>query len=124
MSEDTADRPLRVLFTEPAEAEVADAYQWLQTFGFDVAEEWLAGLTATLTREAELLGAVSLRRSLAPDAPPGRELFLLLYRTSGRRGSSPWHVAYDLLDEDGDGVTVTLRVVRVRHAARSVEQEP
>ena len=110
--------PLRIAYTEPAEAEVADAYAWLQTFGFEVAEKWLTGLTAALEREAGLLAAVSLRRPLAPDAPEGRELFLLLYRTSGRRGS-PWHLAYELVDEDGDGKTDTLRVVRVRHATRA-----
>lgn len=114
--------PLRITYTEPAEAEVADAYAWLQTFGFDVAEMWLAGLTETLEREAALLAVVSLRRPLAPDAPEGRELFLLLYRTSGRRGS-PWHVVYELVDQDGLGRADTLRVVRVRHAARGIESE-
>lgn len=109
--------PLRVTYTEPAEAEIADAYLWLQTFGLDVAEKWLVGLTEQLESEAELLSTVSLRRQRAPDAPEGRELFLLLYRTSGRRGS-PWHIVYELLDEDNDGKTDTLRVVRVRHAAR------
>jgi len=112
-----AAAPLRVTYTEPAEAEIADAYAWLQTFGFDVAEKWLSGLAITLEREAALLAAVSLRRALAPDAPMGREVFLLLYRTSGRRGS-PWHIAYELIDEDGDSKADTLRVVRVRHAAR------
>ncbi len=114
---DKPTEPLRVTYTEPAEAEVADAYAWLQTFGLDVAEKWLSGLTAALEEEAALLAAVSIRRALAPDAPPGRELFLLLYRTSGRR-SSPWHIAYEQVDEHGDGTMDTLRVVRVHHAAR------
>jgi plasmid stabilization system protein ParE len=109
--------PLRVTYTEPAEAEIAGAYEWLQTFGLDAAEKWLDGLSDALQKEAALLAAVSLRRPLAPDAPEGRELFLLLYRTGGRRGS-PWHIAYELVDEDGDGKTDTLRVARVRHAAR------
>ncbi|MDQ2688311.1 MAG: type II toxin-antitoxin system RelE/ParE family toxin [Armatimonadota bacterium] len=109
--------PLRIVYTEPAEAELAEAYEWLLTFGLDVAEKWLDGLTKTLERESALLAAVSLRRPLAPNAPEGRELFLLLYRTSGRRGS-PWHIAYDLLDEDDDGKTDTLRIVRIRHAVR------
>ncbi len=117
---DKPARSLRITYTEPAEAEVADGYAWLQTFGLDVAEKWLSGLAAALEKEAALLAAVSVRRALAPDAPPGRELFVLLYRTSGRR-SSPWHIAYEQVDEDGDGTMDTLRVVRVRHAARGGE---
>lgn len=66
---------------------------------------------------AALLTVVPLRCTLAQTAPDGREMFLLLYRTSGRRGS-PWHIAYELLDEDEDGRIDTLRVTRVRHAAQ------
>src|SRR4051794_25991541 len=109
--------PLRLTYSEPAEAELAAAYSWLTTFGFEVAENWLNGLTEVLEREAALLSAVSLRRQRAPDAPEGRDLYILLYRTGARRGS-PWHVVYELRDEDGDGQDDTLCVVRIRHAAR------
>ena len=109
--------PLRIEYTEPAEAELSEAYIWLQTFGADVAEKWLTGLVEALESEAALLAAVPLRRRRAPDAPPDRELFVLLYRTSRGHGS-PWHVVYELTDEDRDGKRDTLRVVRVRHAAR------
>lgn len=115
MTED--DLPLRVIYTEPAEAELADSYDWLLNFGLDVAEKYLVGLTEALEREAALLTVVPLRCTLAQTAPDGREMFLLLYRTSGRRGS-PWHIAYELLDEDEDARIDTLRVTRVRHAAR------
>ena len=108
--------PLRLVYTEFAEAELADVYVWLKKFGAEVAEQWLDGLMEKLDREAALLGAVSLRRQRAPDAPEGRDLFLLLYRTGGRQGS-PWHVVYELQDADGDGDVDTLCVVRVRHAA-------
>jgi len=108
--------PLRIEFTLVAEAEVDDAYLWLQKFGFKTAENWLGGLTAKLENEADLISTVSLRRQRAPDAPNGRELFLLLYRASGS-GSSPWHIVYELLDKDLDGKPDTLCVVRVRHAA-------
>ena len=74
-------------------------------------------MTDSLDEEAALLSSVSLRRMRAPDAPVDRELFHLLYRTGGRRGS-PWHIVYELVDADGDGRTDILRVVRVRHAAR------
>jgi plasmid stabilization system protein ParE len=107
---------LRVTYSEPAEAELEAAYSWLCTFGFEVAERWLEGLSAAIKREAELLGAVTLRRQRAPDAPEGRALFVLLYRTGVRRGS-PWHIVYELRDEDGDGREDTFCVVRVRHAA-------
>ena len=108
--------PLRVTYTEPAEAEVAEAYEWLQGIGLDAAERWLGGLTKAVQEEADRQSAVSLRRPVAADSPEGRPLSLLLYRTSGRR-SSAWHVGYELVDEDADGQPDTLRVVRVRHAA-------
>jgi plasmid stabilization system protein ParE len=107
-----------VEYTETAEADLAEAYEWMRSFGLDVAEGWLAGLTRTLDTEAELMAGGVFRRRLLPDtsAFPGRTVYELLYRTGGRRGS-PWHVGYELIDCDSDGVTDTLRVVRIRHAA-------
>lgn len=112
--------PLRLAYSEAAEGELAKAYAWLQTFGVEVAERWLAGLAETLEREAALLAAVSLRRPRAPDSPEGRDLFVLLYRTRGGRGSA-WHLVYEVSDADGDGSADTLVVLRVRHAARGEE---
>ena len=106
------------MYTETAEAEIDDAYVWLQKFDLDTAEKWPIGLTAVLESEARTIAAVSLRRQRAPDTPVGMELFLLLYRTGGRRGS-PWHIVYELLDDDGDGKIDKLCVIRVRHAARA-----
>ncbi len=34
-------------------------------------------------------------------------------------GYECWHIGYELLDSDQDGMTDTLRVVRIRHAASS-----
>ena len=109
--------PLRITFSETAEAEVENAYLWLQRFGFETAEKWLSGLNHLLEEEAALLASVQVRRQRAPDSPNDRELFILIYRT-GRRRSSPWHVVYEIVDQDDDGQLDTLRVVRVRHAAR------
>src|ERR1051325_1431396 len=109
--------PLRLIYTEPAEGELTAAYRWMSTFGAEVGERWLDGLTEALAREAQLVATVRLRRQRAPDAPEGRDLFVLLFRTGGRRGS-PWHVVYELRDEDGDGRQETLCVVRIRHGAR------
>src|SRR5688572_29731601 len=66
-----ASLPLRIAYTEPAEAELSEAYVWLQTFGPEVAGKWLTGLVEALENEAALLAAVPLRRQRAPDAPPG-----------------------------------------------------
>lgn len=115
MSEDVP--PLAVTYSEIAEAELDDAYQWMLSFGFDVGERWLTGLTELLSGEAMHLASFPFQRPLAPESSPERPLFILRYRT-GRRGSSAWQVVYELVDEDEDGMTDTLRVVRIRHASR------
>jgi hypothetical protein len=108
---------LEVEYTEPAEAELDAAYEWLRSIDLEVAEKWLTGLTNAIAREAALLTSVAFRRPRAPDPVQGRDLYVMLYRTAGRR-SSPWHVVYELADADEDGETDTLRVIRIRHAAR------
>ena len=52
--------PLRITFSEPAEAEVERAYLWLQSINFETAEKWLSGLTHVLEEETALLAAVHL----------------------------------------------------------------
>lgn len=44
--------PLHLTYSEPAEAELAAAYSWLTTFGFEVAENWLNGLPEMLEHAA------------------------------------------------------------------------
>jgi plasmid stabilization system protein ParE len=106
-----------VIYSEVAEAQVDDAYEWLSRFDFDAAERWLNGFTAAVIREAEMtLGVIPSRRSVAFESVEfARTVYSFNYRTS--RAGSPWRVLYELLDEDGDGRLDTLRVVRVRHAA-------
>jgi hypothetical protein len=108
---------IKTVVTEVAEAEIDEAYRWLLSLDFTTAERWLFGLTQTLEQEAALLSATRLRRPVAPDSAPDRPLFVLLYRSGGRK-SSPWHLLYELADEDFDGKIDTLLLVRVRHAKR------
>lgn len=112
--ESSSDLALPVVFMEPAEADIERAYQWMLTFGFDVAERWLDGLQQVIEREAGLQAALPIRRPISPDSPPGRPLLTLLYRTAGR-GSSTWHILFEIAAADNDG-EASLRVVRIRHA--------
>src|SRR5688500_17883005 len=113
---------MRVSYSEPAEAELEQAYLWLQSFGFDTAERWLVGLQQALEDEADLISSVALRRPLAPDAPEGRDLYLLLYRPT-RRSGTPWHIVYELVDEDGDGAVEDLLVMTTSRAGRAGQRE-
>jgi plasmid stabilization system protein ParE len=103
-------------YTEPAEAEIARAWEWMTGFGLTAAERWLDALEALLQQEAAHL-AVGLRRkperrASAPD------VFSILLQTGGR-SSSAWHVQYELRDTDGNGEEDTMRILRIRHARRS-----
>ena len=108
---------LEISYSEPAEAELSAAYEWMLRFGFNSAERWLSRLSEAIEREASLISAVDLARPPVPDSPSGRTYRTLLFRT-GKRGSSPWHVIYELLDRNGDGHIDTLQVVSILHAAR------
>lgn len=123
-SEDTVPAPFRVRYSETAEANLDEAYRWLAGFSLAGAERWLAGLLKAVEREAEARILLPGYRSSAPDAAafPGRDIFVFLYRTGGRHGS-PWHVLYELYDENGDGEADTLVVAYVRHAAASSAQD-
>ena len=72
-------------------------------------------LAAKLEQEAELAAATTLRRPRPSDVPESREGHNLLFRSGGRTGS-PWHILYEVRDDDGDGSPDTLCVFRIRHA--------
>lgn len=116
-SGDEPARHIRVIYSEVAEADIAEAYEWLLRFGFGTAERWLARLEAELEKEASYVGAARLSRPISPDSPPDRDFYLLLMR-SGSRRSSAWWITYELQDLDEDGLIDTLRVIRIRHASR------
>jgi|GEM_PF-467651 Plasmid stabilisation system protein. len=109
--------PYDVVYTETAEAEIAEAYDWLSGFSFDSADRWLDGLQTAVLSEAARRAAVPGIRGLAAESAsfPDRDIFVLLYQT---RGGSPWRVLFDLWDSDEDGHVDTLRVLRLRHGAR------
>ena len=129
MSRDSEDLarpgyPLRVEYSEPVEAQIDAAYEWLITLPpggevcYPIAERWLTGLQEAVTEEAELQGGpFVLQRSESQDSRPDRARYVLRYRTAGRR-SSPWEIVYELRDTDDDKVLDTLRVVAVLHGAR------
>ena len=109
--------PLQISYSEPAEAQLSAAYEWMKQFGFEVAEQWLSRLTTSVEHEASLLSSVDFVRPAVPRSPSGRTYHSLVFRT-GKRGSSPWHIVYELVDRDEDGEIDTLEVVSVLHAAR------
>jgi hypothetical protein len=62
---------LIIELTEPAEAELTEAYQWLWKFGFDVAERWLNGIMAAVGEEARNLASpIIFRRAPVTEGNP------------------------------------------------------
>lgn len=112
--------PLVVEFTEVGEAELDSATAFMVRFGADVAERWISNPLAVIDREADLLSLMEIRRPAPPPSERvvGLDLRTLLYQTLG---GSAWHIFFTLDDMDDDGVRDTLRVHRVRHAARQTE---
>jgi hypothetical protein len=107
---------LVVALSEVAEAEVENAYQWLSTRDFALAERWLFLFQMELQSEAERVQN-GLRRTLSPESEDlRRDVYAFIFRTGGK-ASSTWRVWYELLDRDHDGVADQFYVVRVRHAS-------
>lgn len=104
----------RFEFSEPAEAELDEAFRFMAHYGRAAAEAWLRIVKDVLRRECELQAAVRLRHPPARERFPGRDVFALTFATPG---GSPWRLLCELADTDGDGERDTLRVVGVRHAA-------
>lgn len=118
MSQEEVEPSLLVKLSEPAEAQITEAYQWLWQFGFDVAERWLHGITEAITEEArQTAGPIGFQRPLVIEENPypDHTVYSFLYRPS-RRGTA-WKVYYELVDDDQDSTIDTLLVVRVRHAS-------
>ena len=114
MIDPESSRPLKIELSEIAEAELADAYAWMQRFGFDIAEKWLQRLLATLENEASLLSIADLRRPIHPRSSTSHTFRTLLFRT-GKRGSSPWRIVYEILTNEQPNI---LHVVSIKHASR------
>jgi plasmid stabilization system protein ParE len=107
---------ISVTFSDIAEAHVEEAYQWLGRIDISLAERWLFLLQMESQSEADRLES-GVRRPLALESETlHRDVYALLLRT-GRRGSSPWRILYEVTDADHDGVIDCLNVIRVRHAS-------
>jgi plasmid stabilization system protein ParE len=117
VSDSETPPPYKVIYSEPAEAQVDAAYEWLQNRSYDVANQWLDGLAIALNRVAAQRAAVPGIRDLAPseDQRPNRALYIYRYRAT--RGGAVWKILYELVDADEDGAVDTLQVVQVRHAS-------
>ena len=118
MPDEDSEPGLHVEFTETAEAELTEAYQWLWKFGYDTAERWLNGIVGAIEGEARNLASpiIFRRAPITQGNPyPDRVIYTFLYRPN-RRGTA-WKVYYELRDEDADGIFDTLRIMKVRHAS-------
>lgn len=110
---------LRIEITEPAEAQIDEAYRWLLLVAdYQAAEKWITAFTKAVENEAQMQATLPILRPApsASDLIPGVDLRQLQVRSPG---GSPWHVLYEFTDDDGDGETDTLKVHRVRHATRN-----
>ena len=95
-----------VITSEPAEAEAAEAYLWLNRVSPEFANRWYSGLLD----EIASLDTFPKRCPLAPenDDFPDTEVRHLIYR----QGKTVYRILYCILEPD------TVRVLHIRHGAR------
>jgi plasmid stabilization system protein ParE len=112
-SSDDEPRVYTVVLTEPAEAEIDDAYVAMKAvLGPESAFTWRESIHQSIL-SLELfpqMCAISERESRAYR----REVRTLLHG----RGRSCYKVLFTLIDADGDGTDDTVRILHVRHASR------
>jgi len=109
-------------YSDVADAEMGEAYQYMLRFGFTEAERFLIALQSAAEEEAEIWREGVQERNPLVKSPPGRTRYSFRFRTGGRR-SSTWFVKYELRDQDDDGVPDTLLVVAIFHGASLRAQE-
>jgi hypothetical protein len=114
--------PFSLTFSAEANQSIADAGDWLSGISASAAHRFAVVLPAEL---ADLCARWGQGFHPLPDEAAtlffSHPVFVLTVRMrqQRRRRSSAgvWHVLYDVMDVDGDGVPDTLRILTVRHGA-------
>ncbi len=114
--------PLIVRYSDVADAEVEEAYQFMLRFGFAEGERFLSALQSAAEAEVEVLRQDILQRSPLTRTPSGRTRYSFRFRTGGRR-SSTWFAKYELRDVDDDNQIDSLLIVAVFHGSSARAQE-
>ncbi len=100
----------RVVVLSAAQKEITEAYQWLYQQSPEQADDWLSGLDNAIRS----LDTFPARCPLAPESNVFNEqLRRLLYG----RGRGAYRILFAITDD-------TVVVLRVRHSARDMLQEP
>ena len=99
-----------VRLTAPAEADAAQAFEWIREVTPQRAERWLQALFAAIMTLAEMPARCPLIPEAEEIGHPARQLIF------GRR-TAAYRIMFDIEDESPEGPRV--RVLRVWHGARA-----